>query len=203
MRHSYSTAAVTARGSNSAQATAGGLVGRNKGIIAASYATGTARVASVNSNLDIMTLKQGITGGLVGINTGDIAASYATALGFAEATAMTTGGLVGEHKGAGSITASYATGAQQANDASKATMGGLTGKGAADITYSYWDTTASEVYVSGGGVGKTRTQLQAPTGYAGIYANWNVNVDGQAGADNPWNFGAATQYPSLNAMPGP
>ena len=197
VRHSYAAAEVTARGINGTQATSGGLVGRNKGVVAAAYATGAVRAASVNSRVSELTLNRAFAGGLVGINTGYITAAYATGQGFAEASAMTMGGLVGEHKGAGSITASYATGAQQASDDSKAAMGGLTGKGASDITYSYWDTTASGLTASDGGVGKRRTELQAPTDYTGIYANWNVNADGQAGPDNPWNFGTATQYPIL------
>ena len=36
-----------------------------------------------------------------------------------------------------------------------------------------------------------------PTGYSGIYANWNLNLDGQAGGDNPWDFGGTSAYPKL------
>ena len=46
--------------------------------------------------------------------------------------------------------------------------------------------------------------MQAPTGYTGIYANWNVDVDNAdtddnitTGGDNPWHFGTASQYPIL------
>ena len=44
------------------------------------------------------------------------------------------------------------------------------------------------------------TELKMPTGYSGIYANWNLNLDGQAGGDNPWNFGTTSQYPVLNGI---
>ena len=35
------------------------------------------------------------------------------------------------------------------------------------------------------------------TDYTGIYANWNVDVDGVTGNDNPWDFGTSSQYPVL------
>ena len=49
----------------------------------------------------------------------------------------------------------------------------------------------------GGGEGQTTSALQTPTDYAGIYAAWDVNVDGVAGGDAPWHFGASGQYPAL------
>lgn len=33
--------------------------------------------------------------------------------------------------------------------------------------------------------------------YAGIFANWNWNVDGESGNDAPWDFGAWMKYPML------
>ena len=45
--------------------------------------------------------------------------------------------------------------------------------------------------------------LQSPTGYTGIYVNWNMDIDNDAttgdaaGKDNPWDFGTRTQYPVL------
>ena len=47
------------------------------------------------------------------------------------------------------------------------------------------------------GAGKTTGELQTPTGYSSIYANWNVNVDGVTGNDDPWDFGTSSQYPIL------
>ena len=35
-----------------------------------------------------------------------------------------------------------------------------------------------------------------PTAYTGIFANWNLNLDGVAGKDDPWHF-ADRQYPIL------
>ena len=79
------------------------------------------------------------------------------------------------------------------------TGGGLVGtnEGSGTVTASYWDTTASGRSSSPAGTGKTTTELQTPTGYTGIYANWNVNVDGVTGNDDPWAFGTASQYPIL------
>ena len=39
--------------------------------------------------------------------------------------------------------------------------------------------------------------MQSETDYNGIYATWNVDVDGRPGNDDPWTFGAADQYPVL------
>ena len=47
-------------------------------------------------------------------------------------------------------------------------------------------------------MGKTTSELQAPTSYAGIYAEWDVDVDGVTGGDAPWHFGTSGQYPALS-----
>ena len=39
--------------------------------------------------------------------------------------------------------------------------------------------------MTGQGTAKTTSELQAPTGYTGIYANWNLNLDGVTGNDGP------------------
>ena len=44
------------------------------------------------------------------------------------------------------------------------------------------------------------SQLQTPTAYGtgtSIFKDWNVNVDGKTGNDDPWDFGTANQYPAL------
>ncbi len=71
------------------------------------------------------------------------------------------------------------------------------GFGSGPATNSYWDTETSGNSTSHAGTGKTTSELQSPTGYTGIYANWNLNFDGQTGNDDPWNFGTANQYPTL------
>ena len=42
-----------------------------------------------------------------------------------------------------------------------------------------------------------RRELQTPTDYSGIYATWNVDLDGDGVLDDPWDFGTRTQYPVL------
>ncbi len=48
-------------------------------------------------------------------------------------------------------------------------------------------------------VGPLRTSgLQRPTAYGGLYAAWNVDVDGDGVLDGPWDLGTAAQYPALS-----
>ena len=65
------------------------------------------------------------------------------------------------------------------------------------VANCYWDTETSGQANSDGGIGKTTQELQSPTGYTGIYAAWNVDLDGDGTMDDPWGFGTPTQYPTL------
>ena len=178
---SYATGAVTSSGD-----LVGGLVGFNmsrgmsRGRIAASYATGAVTASSSES-----------VGGLVGENRGDATACYVRS---GVAGRNHVGGLVGLTRG-GTIAASYARGAVSG----RTQVGGLAGaaSSSAAIAASYWDVTASGQAASRGGAGHTTQELQAPTAYAGLYAAWNVDVDGHPGADDPWAFGTNSQYPVL------
>ena len=187
IEYSYSTATVTAGDDY-----AGGLVGESKGEIRASYATGAA------------TATGSYAGGLVGKNDGSgiIKASYATG---AASGADHVGGLAGQ--AVGNILSSYSRGAPSSSSSPAGTnVGGLVGSrsGAGTITNSYWDVTTSGLAddgVAATGEGKTTIELQSPTqtdGYAGIYANWNLNLDGDASTDDdPWDFGTDSEYPAL------
>ena len=210
--------------STTAAPSAGGIAGSNTGVITASYARGTissnagargnaltgglvgynglagtvqasfAEVAVSNRNSQ----PSAIAGGLVGQNAGSIQASYAAGAVSVHGTTQFTraGGLVGSN--GGGITASYARGRVTAAG-SGSVAGGLVGRQARNgrVTNSYWDTTTSGLSSSAGGTGQSSSALQTMTGYAGIYAHWNLNLDGIAGGDNPWYFGAANQYPIL------
>ena len=175
-----------ATGSASGIDDVGGLVGENSGAITASYASGS---ASGRDNY---------VGGLVGDNIGAITASYAT--GSASGGNSSVGGLVGYNSGGAAIIASYATGSVSGNSS----VGGLVGfnSGSAAITDSYWNT---DIFGAGtDGEGRTMAQLQSPTGYTGIYRDWNAdldNADGDdddaTGADDFWDFGTSSQYPAL------
>ncbi len=172
------------RGSTSS----GILIGANQGAVVACYTTGKLQ-ASNNG------------GGLAGANLGTISASYSTAyVNGNGAVQSTVGGLVG-YQQSGAISESYSTG-RVARTAPSGNTGGLIGNLAAGaISNSYWDTSTSGQTTSAGGsgaVGKTTRQLQSVTSYTGIYANWNTNLDGVTGNDNPWAFGNKMQYPMLD-----
>ena len=178
------------------QTITGSLVVTNQGMIRACYATGAvSSSARLPSSIGI--------GGLVGYNLGTITASY-TIVTVSNSSTGGTGGLVGSNDGA--IIASYAAGLV---DKSLVTSGasmaaGLAGSGLHTVIStprdSYWDTETTGQTASAGSSntdGKTTVELQTPITYTGIYTNWNVDVDGDGNADNPWDFGSDTQYPVL------
>ena len=175
---SFSTGSVTGTSDD-----IGGLVGRNNsGRIAVSYST-----AAVRGDTSV--------GGLVGYTEeGSITASYAT--GSASGNAN-VGGLVGQG-GSGSVQASYAIGPVKGTFSD-----GLVGYGGATISDSYWNTETTDTTGAGGReYGKTTHELQSPMAYGDdddddIYANWNVDVDGDGNPDDPWDFGTNQQYPAL------
>ena len=161
---------------------AGILAGSNYGEVVACYTTGAVTGTKTS------------TGGLVGWSKGTISTSYSTASvsGMSE-----VGGLVGFVHSGGSITNSYSTGSVSGTESA---IGGLIGFATAGVnpaTASYWNTTTSGQSTSAGGsgaVGYTTADLQSPTGYTGIYSAWNANIDGN---DDPWHFGAPSEYPLL------
>ena len=149
-------------------------------------------------------------GGLVGTSlAGKIVASHAFgAVNVDDSPNGRVGGLVGSLNLLGAVpatvTASYARGRVDGTGSTTTgrVLGGLVGGGSSSsgVTDSYWDNSTSgtnQASSYGGGEGKTTAELQSITGYTGIYANWNVNVDGATGNDDPWHFGTASQYPTL------
>ena len=188
----------------------GALVGINKGTINASWVRGGS----------ITTMGEGsIAGGLVGQNgvtaseRGTVRASYSTArVSNSNGEATNAGGLVGSNV-RGTIVASYAAGAVQGGgtDALFGCLGVNAGTGftpiTGTITNSYWDNQVCTR--GGGGAGQSPDAMRAPAGYGSatatppsIYANWNLNVDGDAatgddqGRDDPWDFRVG-HYPVL------
>ena len=159
----------------------GGLAGSNGLVIAACSVTGV-----VSGGLDV--------GGLVGNNfSGRVIASYSAA---SVEGGPSTGGLVGSNF-SGTIIASYSIGSVS-NDFGD--VGGLVGSIFADrgtTRDSYWDTQTSSQSESAGGEGKTTSELQSPTGYTGIYENWNLDLAEDGVGDDLWDFGDASQYPRL------
>ena len=143
-------------------------------------------------------------GGIVGELSGTIRASYSTAsVSIPNGTPPSryAGGLVGRCLREGAITASYAAG--PVNNAGINT-GALLGSALPScvITNSYGDIEAAGV---AHGItddppvpGHTTAQLQTPTGYTGLYLNWNIDTDGDGLPNYPWKFGTSGDYPTLN-----
>ena len=142
-----------------------------------------------------------VIGGLVGENRGTVSTSYVN--GRVRGRSTRIGGLVGQNGDdtatvPGIITASYATG--QVNGI--ASVSGLVGTHwFGTITASYWDTQTSGIADdsdTNSPEGETTAELQAPTGYTGIYESWNIDLpdDSDSNPDNPWVFRTG-QYPVL------
>ena len=198
----------------------GGLVGLNwGGRIISSYATGSVE----GDDSGVGGLVGSVSSGYANERENWIISSYATG---SVKGGVGVGGLVGvlhQNSSGGDptnkigVVASYATGSVQGTSE----VGGLVGvivventdptKGIT-ITASYWDTQTSGQAAGVGdgdptGVqGRTTAQLQAPTGYTGIYTNWNADLDNADGDDNSatetddfWDFGTSNQYPALKA----
>ncbi len=189
----------------------GAIVGHNNGIVAASYVKGGTITAKGGVNSPRLGGVTGFTG-----TGGQILASYSTAsLNTTAGNAFVgglTGGLNAELSTSGTVRASYAaaTTISVANLLSPQ-IGGLVGRAVgvgAVVHDSYCDITVRNGNCVGGvwqsspaqdqaSQGKTTVQLQQPTGYDDIYANWNIDTDGVSGPDDPWDFGTSSQYPVL------
>ncbi len=171
--------------------TAGALTGvaQNGSRVAASWSTG-----AVSGETSI--------GGLVGemYPAAEILASYSTAAVECTDTASnaSAGGLAGGQLNnvVGVVEASWSAGAVTGACPHK---DGLVG-GGTTATASYWDATASGIPDDDdldAPEGQSTADLQRPTDYDGIYAAWNLDLDGDYEADDPWDFGTSSQYPSL------
>ena len=194
IRMSYTTGTITANGSGDWHKT-GGLVGHNQqgGHIYASWSAATVIGGGGGSNTS--------TGGLVGNSgqatpgiTGNITASYASG---AVTGRDQVAGLIGHHF-QGAIGYSYASG--RVNPSGSNFIGGLIGRSdnfGVTLTRLYYDRQTSGRSDTGKGVPQTTADLRRPTGYSGIYADWNVDVTGDSNADDPWDFGGRRDYPLL------
>ena len=183
-----SGARIEALGITNASVTASDYVGiltaNNYGEIVACYTTGTISATD-------------FIGGLAGFMFGGastfIHSSHSTASVTSTTSSTNVAGLVGRIT-TGSVTNSYSIGAVSSGG------GGLIGSNSSGTaTASYWDTTTSGRATSALGTGYATADLRGPTDYTAgsIYADWNANIDGQTGNDDPWYFGTSRQYPSL------
>ena len=203
---SYATGDVTG-GSH-----VGGLAGGGSGVTRGSYATGRVtgddNVGGLTGSLELGGTIIGSfatgdvsggkeVGGLVGSNDGRIIAGYATGRVSGESK---VGGLAGGHYNR--VFASYATGAVL-GDVEAGGLLGVKGGNSLELV-SFWDRQTTGQETSAGGQGKTTAELQEPTGYTGIYAGWNADLDDAdgdrdpaTGADDFWDFGTSSEYPAL------
>ena len=183
--------------------TGGLLAGWSHGEVAGCYSTGSV-VATPVPNLFG---HNRTVGGLIGAigssygSHGSVTTSYSTARA---TTAIAAGGLIGEvsNPGSAAIVDSYATGpVSHDGGVGDPRLGGLVGRvvggNTAATTASYYDRDATGQTSSARGVGQSTADLQRPTGYDGIYATWNIDLDGDYAPDDPWDFGTSGQYPSL------
>ena len=202
IRHCYAAVRV------SGDLLVGGLIGEQDSSIHSSFATGA--VSGATS-----------VGGLIGASWGEIVASYATGAVSGEGSRTSflcgdggVGGLLG-HACGGVVIDSYATGRVSAARAAGGLVGSKSGR--PTIRSSYWDIETSGLAVGVGdddandngaldgdeirtpGVGGiTTAALQTPTGYDGIYSDWQRTPDDPPPHD-AWHFGTAFQYPALKA----
>ena len=205
--------AIRPDGSSATLFSIGGLAGLLTGTVRTSYATGTITVTAGNAY--IVTSAGGLIG-QVGRPLGDVVASGQLDASWAAVNVSVTststagtdpdsaGGLVGwltsRSSAPSAVSASYARGGQPSSGRTGSMVGGLIGRvegPRTTVTASYWDTVTSTLSSGGGGAGQTTTALQTPTGYTGIYEDWNTDVDGDGNADDPWDFGTGSQYPVL------
>ena len=206
VRSCWATGTVSVTSTASAGPVVGGLIGTNRaGTIAASWAD---VAVSVNTN-GTPSYAGGLAGDLSATSGGDgtIIASYAigSVSNTSTGTTALAGGLVGNVENQGGtnnwiITASYAIGPVSSNGTSGGLLARIVSGSAGSTTASYWDTGTTGIADDGDatdGEGKTSSDLQSITSYTGIYSGWNVNVDGNVGNDDPWDFGVADQYPVL------
>ena len=198
----------------------GGLAGRNRGTISASYTTGKCAGQNfvgglvggniwsgliTNSYSTATVSGSWLVGGLVGFNSKAISASYS--IGNVSGN-REVGGLVGGNQSAGSIITSFAIGRVSGGS----DLGGLIGTAGdgSTIVASYWDTrsTGQRSGVgegdSTGAEGKTTSDMRSPSDYTGIYSGWKIDLDNAdrdfdptTGVDDYWDFGTSRQYPVL------
>jgi hypothetical protein len=161
----------------------GGLVGCNCGIISNSYSTG-----SVNGSDNV--------GGLAGSSVsggGAISNCYST--GSVKGFRDRVGGLVGGNFG--TITNCYSTGSASGTGEH---VGGLVGDGAGTVSRGFWDVNTSGWTTSGGGTGKTTSQMQDMNTF--LEGGWDFLGETANGTCNFWLMPQSGGYPVLSTFNG-
>ena len=192
LRSSYATGEISQTGTGTGHKV-GGLIGNPfPGTIEASWSG--VNVSSSGRASDI--------GGIAGsILNSTATAVYATGAVSATGINSRAGGIAGTIL-SGTLSASYASGPVSSTGTGGSAGGISPNLVGATITATYWDvgtTGIADDSDTNMPEDKTTSELQSITGYTtgSVYADWNVNVDGQTGNDDPWDFGEAMQYPML------
>lgn len=209
-----------ATGPSTGSRAAGGLVGANTGQITYSYAAGDVSgndeiggLAGVNGEGAVvrssyasgLVMGQQAIGGLIGSNSGEVVGAYAYGLVIG---GVNVGGLIGVNESEYPVIATFSVGHVSGDHS----VGGLIGLNSGRARVAYWDFETSET-TSGTGAGpsagiegKTTADLQSPTGYTGIFLDWNIDLDNAdrdfdltTGREDYWDFGTSNQYPALKA----
>ena len=159
----------------------GGLVGYGEDAIITSSSS---VIHSVNGSDEHV-------GGLVGHGRSvTIISSYSVVRSVSGNTSV--GGLVGIGGLDTTITSSYSIAGSVSGDTF---VGGLVGTGKrSTITSSYWDNNTNDITIGSTSAPQSTSALQTPTGYTGIYADWDDHGCG-------WSFGTTMEYPALLCLP--
>ena len=167
-------------------ASTGGLVAQSEGTIIGVFVDGEVNAYDAFHNAGL----------LVGANYGLVAASYVN--GAVGGSAQNVGGLAGQNSGGwAEIITSYVVATVSITSNSPKKAGLATNSWGGTVINSYWDTDVSGI-TTGAGVGKTTAELQNPTNFCGIYADWdNLYVGGTADDEPLWLFGTSSDYPLL------
>ena len=156
----------------------GGLLGGSSGSVTSSYIITSYSTGAVSGTKHV--------GGLVGYNRGSIIQSHSAGA----VTAMeSVGGLAGTSSG--SIANSYSTG--KVNGVWD--VGGMLGSNTGEVLASFWDTLSSSHAFSGGGTGKTTTEMQMVTTF--LKAGWDFIGETANGTEDIWWIDEGNDYPRL------
>ena len=155
----------------------GGLVGRNGGDISGCYATGW-----VVGDYHL--------GGLVACNAGTISNSYAMVSIHSSDISPYAGGLIGAN--GGTVANCYAVAAILNESVDDSYSGGLIGSNVyglltGTVVNSFWDTDASGLSDSAGGIGRTTAQMEDPSTF--LTVGWDF--------DTIWMICEGRDYPRL------
>ncbi len=192
----------------------GGLVGTNRE--ATSSITRSYSTAKVTGEKNV--------GGLVGeFDHGSLKVAYATGIVHASTQAGGLNGYYSNYDARASMDSVYSIGKVVSGDGLR--HGGLIGVVSSipgkTMKRAYWDelTSLLTAYASNktpedpaNQIQKRTTRdLQMPKSYTviypgqdtpAIYADWDIDLDGDGSGDDPWDFGRSRQYPTIDGVPG-